>query len=43
MPPEQRAPLIDAMVAVVQAELERQGTPTVMLRQSAHCARWRPV
>jgi SAM-dependent methyltransferase len=42
MEPAARERLIDAMVAVVDAEADRQGTPTVMLRQSAHCARWRP-
>ena len=35
--------LVNAMVAVLDAEAERRGTPTVLLRQSAHCARWRPV
>ena len=40
--PPERDRLVDAMVAVVDAEAERRGTPTVLLRQSAHCARWRP-
>jgi hypothetical protein len=31
------------MVAVVTAEAARRGTPSVPLRQSAHCARWRPT
>jgi SAM-dependent methyltransferase len=43
MPADERERLIGAMVAVVNAEAERRGTPTVPLRQSAHCARWRPV
>ena len=43
MPPDERERLIDAMVAVVTAETERRGTPTVPLRQSSHCARWRPT
>ncbi|HEV7658139.1 MAG TPA: class I SAM-dependent methyltransferase [Mycobacteriales bacterium] len=42
LPPAERDALIDSMVAVVTAEAERQGTPTVRLRQSAHCVRWRP-
>jgi len=43
MPPDERERLIDAMVAVVTAEAERRGTPTVPLRQLSHCARWRPT
>jgi hypothetical protein len=39
--PGERERLIDSMVAVVTAEAQRQGTATVLLRQSAHCARWR--
>jgi SAM-dependent methyltransferase len=42
MPPAERERLIDAMVAVVTAEAARRGTPTVPLRQSSHCVRWRP-
>jgi SAM-dependent methyltransferase len=42
MAPDDRERLIDAMVAVLTAEAERRGTPTVPLRQSTHCARWRP-
>ena len=41
--PAERDRLVDAMVAVLDAEAERRGTPTVLLRQSAHCARWRPA
>jgi SAM-dependent methyltransferase len=43
LPPAERERLIAAMVAVVTAEAERRGTPTVPLRQHAHCARWRPT
>jgi SAM-dependent methyltransferase len=42
LPPAERERLIDAMVAVVTAEIERRGTPTVPLHQRTHCARWRP-
>jgi SAM-dependent methyltransferase len=42
MPPEDRERLIAAMVAVVTAEAQRRDTPTLPLRQSAHCVRWRP-
>jgi SAM-dependent methyltransferase len=43
LPPAERERLIDAMVAVVDAEVRRRGTPTVPLRQRTHCARWRPI
>jgi SAM-dependent methyltransferase len=43
MAPAERDALLDAMTAVVDAEAARRGTPTVPLRQSAHCVRWRPV
>jgi SAM-dependent methyltransferase len=43
LPEAERERLIDAMVAVVTAEIERRGTPTVPLRQRTHCARWRPA
>jgi len=43
MPADERERLIGAMVAVVDAEAERRGTPTVPLRHLAHCARWRAV
>jgi SAM-dependent methyltransferase len=42
MPPDDRERLIASMVAVVEAEAARRGTPTVPLRQSTQCARWRP-
>jgi len=43
MPADERERLIAAMVAVVTAEAERRGTPTVPQRHAAHCVRWRPV
>jgi SAM-dependent methyltransferase len=43
MDPVERERLVDSMVAVVTAEARRQGTPTVLLRQSAHCVRWSPA
>jgi SAM-dependent methyltransferase len=43
MEPAARDALLDSMVAVVEAEAGRRGTPTVPLRQSAHCVRWRPA
>jgi hypothetical protein len=43
LPEGERERLIEAMVAVLGAEAERRGTPTVPLRQRAHCARWRPT
>lgn len=41
LPPAERDALVESMVAVVDAEAARRGTPTVPLRQSAHCVRWR--
>ncbi|HEY6748824.1 MAG TPA: hypothetical protein VI357_24295 [Mycobacteriales bacterium] len=43
MAPDERDALLDSMVAVVDAEAARRGRPTVPLRQSAHCVRWRPA
>ncbi|HVE31399.1 MAG TPA: hypothetical protein VNC80_15145, partial [Mycobacteriales bacterium] len=43
LPAGERERLIAAMVAVVTAEADRRGTPSVPLRQSAHYARWRPA
>ena len=43
LPADERERLIAAMVAVVTVEAARRGTPSVPLRQSAHCARWRPA
>jgi SAM-dependent methyltransferase len=40
--PVERERLLGSMVAVVTAEAQRRGTPTVPLRQFAHCVRWRP-
>lgn len=42
LPAGERERLIDAMVAVVTAELARRGTATLPLRQRTHCVRWRP-
>ncbi|HST64420.1 MAG TPA: class I SAM-dependent methyltransferase [Mycobacteriales bacterium] len=42
MAPAERDALLDAMVAVVEAEAARRGTATVPLRQAAHCVRWSP-
>jgi SAM-dependent methyltransferase len=38
----ERDRLLAEMVAVVDAETARRGTPTVPLHQAAYCVRWRP-